>query len=59
VLEPSARTSVEARLLLPLAHRVLGDALAATGDASAAHKHAARAAALAPRCWFGGQARRP
>jgi serine/threonine-protein kinase len=59
VLEPSARTSVEARLLLPLAHRVLADALAATGDASAAHKHAARAAALAPRCWFGGQARRP
>jgi Flp pilus assembly protein TadD len=53
VLEPHARTSLEARLLLPLAHRVLADALAAAGDSTAARGHVARAAALAPRCWFG------
>lgn len=52
-LERHGRTSLESFAWVPLAHRVLADALSALGDRRGAESHINEALRLAPGCWFG------
>ncbi len=52
-LERHGRTNLESFAWVPLAHRVLADALSALGDRSGAESHMNEALRLAPGCWFG------
>ncbi|MFZ5788660.1 MAG: protein kinase domain-containing protein [Acidobacteriota bacterium] len=52
-LERRGRTSLESFAWVPLAHRVVADALAELGDSRAADTHMREARRLAPGCWFG------
>lgn len=58
-LERRGRESWEVFAWVPLAERVLGDALAAAGRPAEAAPHLARARRLAPGAWFADPSRRP
>jgi len=58
-LTRTSRTNVLALVWLSLGHRVLGEAAEALDDRPGAVEHYRRAAAIAPRCWFGTPPPRP